>query len=96
MTISFPGGVAVEAEFKGNTVRTDQPAPLGAASAMSPFDLFLPSTKRVSTMTIALQLPEGFPEKYNEAIHRAIDHCAVKRALSEPPEFVFKLQTVTA
>ena len=36
MTISFPGGVAVEAEFKGNTVRTDQPAPLGAASAMSP------------------------------------------------------------
>jgi ribosomal protein S12 methylthiotransferase accessory factor len=45
------------------------------------------------TMTISLQLPDGFPEKYNEAIHRAIDHCAVKRALSEPPEFVFNVLT---
>src|SRR5687767_3126920 len=44
MTVSFPGGVAVDAEFKGHTVRTDQPEKAGgASSAMPPFDLFLAS-----------------------------------------------------
>jgi ribosomal protein S12 methylthiotransferase accessory factor len=42
--IAFPGGVAVEARFKGFTVRTDQPlAAGGEGSAPSPFDLFLAS-----------------------------------------------------
>lgn len=126
MTISFPGGVAVDATFKGHTIRTDQPVPLGEDSAPSPFDLFLASIgtcmgfyalrfcqerniataglslglepvrdaagKRVATMKIALQLPHGFPEKYKDAIQRAIDHCAVKRAMSEPPEFELSIQ----
>lgn len=44
MTVSFPGGVVVDAEWKGNTVRTDQPETAGGSnSAMSPFDLFLAS-----------------------------------------------------
>jgi ribosomal protein S12 methylthiotransferase accessory factor len=122
MTISFPGGVAVDATFKGHTLRTDQPKPLGDDSAMSPFDLFLASIgtcmgfyalrfcqerdlatdglaltldpirdaqgKRVAKMNIALQLPHGFPEKYADAILRAVDHCAVKRHLHDAPEFV--------
>ena len=42
MEISFPGGVAVEARYKGFTVRCDQPAAAGGEnSAPSPFDLFL-------------------------------------------------------
>lgn len=43
ITISFPGGVAVDATLHGHTVHTDQPPPLGGGSAMSPFDLFLAS-----------------------------------------------------
>jgi len=44
MEIVFPGGVAVEARYKGFSVRTDQPQAAGGAnSAPSPFDLFLVS-----------------------------------------------------
>ena len=119
--VSFPGGVAVEATYRGHTVRTDQPAPLGADSAMSPFDLFFasiatcmgfyalrfcqerdlgteglglsletqrdPETKKITRTRIELRLPDDFPEKYRGAIFRAIDHCAVKKQISEPPEF---------
>jgi ribosomal protein S12 methylthiotransferase accessory factor len=121
MEVSFPGGVAVEATFRGHTVRTDQPAPGGADSAMSPFDLFFASLatcmgfyalrfcqergiatdglnvrlnterdqekKRVAKVAVELTLPAGFPEKYRDAILRAVDHCAVKRHVLEPPEF---------
>ena len=43
MEITFPGGVAVHAHYRGLTVATDQPPPLGGGSAPSPFDLFLAS-----------------------------------------------------
>jgi len=44
MTISFPGGAAVLADYKGFTIRTDQPEEDGGAnSAPSPFDLFVVS-----------------------------------------------------
>ncbi len=43
ITISFPGGVAVDAKVGRHTVRTDQPAPLGEDAAPSPFDMFLAS-----------------------------------------------------
>ncbi|MCM2315627.1 MAG: OsmC family protein [Thermoanaerobaculia bacterium] len=121
MEVTFPGGVAVEATFHGHTVRTDQPAPKGDDSAMSPFDLFFASLatcmgfyalrfcqereipteglgvtlstqrdeekKRVAKVVVELRLPEGFPEKYRAAILRAVDLCAVKRHVLEPPEF---------
>jgi ribosomal protein S12 methylthiotransferase accessory factor len=121
IAVSFPGGVAVEAGVKGHTVRTDQPAPLGADSAASPFDLFLASIatcmgfyalrfcqergiataglglsldtvrdaerKLLATIKVVLTLPSGFPEKYAGAIRRAVDQCAVKRHLVEPPAF---------
>ncbi len=44
-----------------------------------------PSQKRVAKLRIAVRLPEGFPERYREAILRAIGQCAVKRHLEEPP-----------
>jgi len=44
MEIFFPGGVAVEAHYKGFSIRTDQPEAAGGEnSAPSPFDLFLAS-----------------------------------------------------
>jgi putative redox protein len=44
MTLSFPGGVAVDAIWKGHVIRTDQPAREGGDDAQpSPFDLFLAS-----------------------------------------------------
>ena len=119
ISISFPGGVAVDAAVGGHTVHTDQPAPLGADNAPSPFDLFLASIatcmgfyalrfcqergiateglgltlepiregKRLATLNADLHLPAGFPEKYNDAIRRAVDLCAVKRVLLEPPAY---------
>ena len=121
IAVSFPGGVAVEAALKGHTVRTDQPAPLGADSAPSPFDLFLASIatcmgyyalrfcqergiatdglglsletvrdeerKRLATIKVALAVPSAFPERYREAIRRAVDQCAVNKHMVEPPTF---------
>ena len=122
LTISFPGGVAVDATYKGHTIRTDQPVDAGGQdSAMPPFDLFLASIatcmgfyalrfcqqrslpteglgltldpirdeegKRVSVVRVSLELPVGFPEKYRAAIERAVDHCAVKKHILEPPQF---------
>ena len=40
--VSFPGGVRVDADFKGFVVKTDQPAADGGGgTAPSPFDYFL-------------------------------------------------------
>ncbi len=125
MEVSFPGGVAVEATFRGHTVRTDQPAPQGTGSAMSPFDLLFASLatcmgfyalrfcqerdiaieglgvklrserdeekKRVAKVVVELSLPKDFPEKYRTAILRAVDHCAVKRLVLDPPEFEIEI-----
>lgn len=42
MTIGFPGGARVSAEYEGFTVETDQPAEQGGEnSAPAPFDYFL-------------------------------------------------------
>jgi putative redox protein len=43
--------------------------------------------KRLDTLRIDLRLPPGFPEKYREAIVRAVDQCAVKKAIADPPRF---------
>jgi ribosomal protein S12 methylthiotransferase accessory factor len=38
-------------------------------------------------MTIRIGLPAGFPEKYREAIVKAVDACAVKAHINNPPAF---------
>lgn len=120
--ITFPGGLAVNATFKGFTVTTDQRIEYGGGgTAPEPFDLFLaslgtcaglyalrfcqqrgiatdglgltlatekdPEGKRIALMHFEIELPIGFPEKYREAIIRAVDQCAVKRHIVEPPRF---------
>jgi ribosomal protein S12 methylthiotransferase accessory factor len=131
MTISFPGGAAVDARFRGHTIHTDQPLAAGGEdSGSSPFDLFLasigtcmgfyalrfcqqrglateglsidvrferePDGKRVANVRAEVALPEAFPAKYHDAILRAMDQCAVKKALAAPPEFDIALVGVDA
>lgn len=46
--------------------------------------------KRYATMTLELTLPRDFPEKFRRAISRAMDLCAVKRHIVNPPDFEIK------
>ncbi len=43
--------------------------------------------KRIGAIRVALTLPPGFPDKYRDAIARAVDQCAVKKHMVEPPSF---------
>ena len=46
-----------------------------------------PERKLVTSILIEITLPPAFPEKYREAVLRAVDQCTVKRHLAEPPVF---------
>ena len=46
-----------------------------------------PVKKRISMITIEIRLPAGFPEKYQKALIKAVDSCAVKKHILSPPEF---------
>jgi len=122
MKISFPGGLRVDAEYKGFVIKTDQPAYSGGdSSAPAPFDLFLasiatcagiyvlffcqrreiptekaavvmktrrnPETKRIEKISIEIQLPPEFPEKYKKAVIKAVDGCSVTAHILNPPVF---------
>jgi uncharacterized OsmC-like protein len=43
--------------------------------------------KRYPKMSITLHPPPHFPEKYHGAIIKAMDQCAVKKHILQPPEF---------
>ena len=47
---------------------------------------------RLAEVTIRIEVPEGFPEKYRDALVRAANQCAVKKTLENPPEF--RVETV--
>ncbi len=53
-----------------------------------------PDTHMVSQITLDIQLPPGFPDKYKEAVIRSADQCAVKKHLAHPP--AFKINALTA
>jgi ribosomal protein S12 methylthiotransferase accessory factor len=50
-----------------------------------------PETKLTDSIRIDVELPNGFPEPYRAAILRAIDQCAVKKALECPPRVETRL-----
>lgn len=50
-------------------------------------------TRLPSKISIKIQLPADFPEKYREALVNVAELCAVKRTIANPP--VFEIQTVT-
>jgi putative redox protein len=95
MSIRFPGGLAVEADLDGHTVRTDQPVAIGGGgSAPSPFDLFLASigtcagyyalrfcqARALPTEDLGLRLTT---EK--DSASKLVTHVSIELAL--PPEF---------
>ncbi len=41
----------------------------------------------IGKIDLELKLPPGFPEKYRAAVVNAMNLCAVKKHLHEPPEF---------
>lgn len=45
------------------------------------------SEPRYDRFTIELTVPEEFPDKYRKGIQRAMDLCAVKKHIVNPPEF---------
>ncbi len=47
-----------------------------------------PDSGLVGTIEMDVHLPQGFPEKYRDAVVRAVDQCTVKRHLAQPPRFV--------
>jgi ribosomal protein S12 methylthiotransferase accessory factor len=47
----------------------------------------------IGKITITIELPAEFPEKYKDAVISAANLCAVKRHIMEPP--VFDVRTVT-
>ena len=44
-----------------------------------------PRTGMIGAMTIEIQVPPEFPEKYKDALTRAASQCAVKKHLEVPP-----------
>jgi ribosomal protein S12 methylthiotransferase accessory factor len=45
-----------------------------------------PTTGMVGQIGLELVLPAGFPDQYREAAIRAVELCAVKKHLHDPPE----------
>ena len=46
-----------------------------------------PGKGLIGRIAFDLQLPEGFPQKYEQAIVRAVEQCTVKRHVQDPPKF---------
>ncbi len=42
--------------------------------------------------TLSLRLPDGFPEQYREGILSAMDLCAVKKTILNPPSFAMRIE----
>jgi len=45
------------------------------------------ASKMIDRVTIAVDLPADFPERYKFALIKAIDHCTVKAHIMRPPQF---------
>lgn len=52
-----------------------------------------PDSHLLSTVHIKVKVPEGFPEKYDEAVVRATGQCGVKIQLGQKPEFEVSVET---
>lgn len=50
-----------------------------------------PEKKMISRVVLDLLLPPSFPEKYIEAVKRAVNNCSVKLHIFDPPEFIIRV-----
>ena len=46
-----------------------------------------PAKGMIGKISFDLRLPDGFPEKYEQAVVRAVEQFTVKRHIQNPPEF---------
>jgi putative redox protein len=46
-----------------------------------------PEKKMISRITLDIEVPPGFPEKYRQSLIRVVDLCTVKKHMLDPPEF---------
>jgi len=53
------------------------------------------TTKMISKISLITKVPPEFPDKYRSALIRAIDLCAVKRHMVNPPEFDIVVEKVS-
>ncbi len=51
-------------------------------------------TKLPARISIKIQLPDDFPEKYRDALINVAELCAVKRTIANPPVFEIRCTTV--
>lgn len=47
-------------------------------------------------VTLDVQLPADFPERYREAVLRVVEQCSVKKAIAAQPTFTVKSSVVAA
>jgi len=95
MDIYFPGGKRVYADYGGFTIETDQPA-RGIDAEGSKITMRTrsdPAAGLINKIDLELELPVDFPEKYRAAVINAMNLCAVKKHLHQPPSF--EITTVT-
>jgi ribosomal protein S12 methylthiotransferase accessory factor len=45
---------------------------------------------KILTITIRIEVPPAFPEKYHEALVRVAAKCAVKKTIESPPKFAIE------
>ena len=50
----------------------------------------------IERIELEIQVPDGFPEKYHEALVRSAGQCLVKRHFENPPEFDIHTAVVAA
>jgi len=53
-----------------------------------------PVTRMTSKISLEIQVPPDFPEKYRPALIRSAEQCAVKKHIEKPP--TFEITTVAA
>ena len=127
LKVAFSGNYKIDVDFKGFTVKTDQPVRDGGdGTAPAPFDLFLASiaacagyyalafckerqisteglgvtmttekgevSRMIDKISIVVDVPPGFPEKYRPALVKAVDHCTVKAHMVRAPQFEIALR----
>lgn len=49
--------------------------------------IYDPILRRITKIELEIKVPEGFPERYKDALINVANLCAVKKALENPPTF---------
>lgn len=104
MKIFFPGGKKVDAQYKGLTIKTDQPVYAGGeGSAPAPFDLFLASIGSCGGYyVLAFCQQRGIPFEEIEVVMKIVkdkQKGMIEKILFEinlPPEFPPKYEKAVA